>query len=55
MADTTTAGAVPLGATDRFVALRALRAHQWVKNVLVLVPVVLDHRLSDAPALAAAQ
>ena len=52
MADTTTAGAVPLGVTDRFVALRALRAHQWVKNVLVLVPVVLDHRLSDAPALA---
>ena len=24
---------------------RALRAHQWVKNLLLFVPVVLDHRL----------
>ena len=51
MADTTTAAAVPLAATDRFAALRALRVHQWVKNVLVLVPVILDHRLSDVPTL----
>jgi 4-hydroxybenzoate polyprenyltransferase len=41
--------AAPLAATDRFAALRALRTHQWVKNVLVVVPVVLDHRLSDVP------
>ena len=52
MAETMIAGAVPLAPTDRFAALRALRAHQWVKNILVLVPVILDHRLSDAPTLA---
>ncbi|HEY7614108.1 MAG TPA: UbiA family prenyltransferase [Gemmatimonadales bacterium] len=49
MADTTQAPATPLAVRDYFAALRALRAHQWVKNVLVLVPVVLDHRLSDVP------
>jgi 4-hydroxybenzoate polyprenyltransferase len=52
VAETMIAGAVPLAPTDRFAALRALRAHQWVKNILVLVPVILDHRLSDAPTLA---
>jgi 4-hydroxybenzoate polyprenyltransferase len=31
--------------------LRALRVHQWVKNVLVFVPLVMAHRLSE-PALA---
>jgi len=25
----------------------ALRVHQWVKNLLVLVPVLLDHKVSD--------
>jgi 4-hydroxybenzoate polyprenyltransferase len=25
----------------------ALRIHQWVKNILVVVPVLLDHRVSD--------
>ena len=30
--------------------LRALRPHQWVKNVLVFVPMVMAHRLFD-PAL----
>ncbi len=35
----------------RFAALRALRMHQWVKNVLVVVPTVLDHRLSDEHVL----
>ena len=31
--------------------VRALRPHQWVKNLLVFVPVVLDHRLSDPAVL----
>jgi 4-hydroxybenzoate polyprenyltransferase len=34
--------------------VRALRPHQWVKNVLILVPVLLDHRLLDLPVVAAA-
>ena len=33
--------------------LRALRPHQWVKNVLVFVPMAMAHRLGD-PALWAA-
>lgn len=35
-------------------ALRALRAHQWIKNLLVFVPVLMAHRVTDAPALTAA-
>ncbi len=34
--------------------LRAVRVHQWVKNLLVFVPVVLAHRLSDPEAILAA-
>ncbi len=34
--------------------VQALRPHQWVKNLLVFVPVVLDHRLSDAETMARA-
>lgn len=33
--------------------LRALRPHQWVKNLLIFVPLVLAHRLSDTSALIA--
>ena len=51
MGDTTIAEAVPLAAPGRFAALRALRAHQWIKNVLVFVPVLLDHRLSEVTTL----
>jgi 4-hydroxybenzoate polyprenyltransferase len=29
----------------RLPLLRAIRVHQWVKNLLIFVPVVLDHRL----------
>jgi 4-hydroxybenzoate polyprenyltransferase len=37
---------------DRAPALwRALRPPQWVKNLLVFVPVALDHRFRDAPVL----
>jgi 4-hydroxybenzoate polyprenyltransferase len=51
VADTTIVAAAPLAAPGRFAALRALRAHQWVKNVLVFVPVLLDHRLSEVTTL----
>jgi 4-hydroxybenzoate polyprenyltransferase len=33
--------------------LRALRPHQWAKNVLILVPLCTAHRLGDLDALAA--
>jgi 4-hydroxybenzoate polyprenyltransferase len=36
-----------------FALLRALRVHQWVKNLLVFIPVLLDHRL-QLPVLASA-
>lgn len=32
--------------------VRALRPHQWVKNLLVLVPVLLDHRLGQPDVVA---
>jgi 4-hydroxybenzoate polyprenyltransferase len=39
-------------ARSQWVAVaEALRVHQWVKNLLVFVPVLLDHRLSDPMAL----
>ena len=31
--------------------LRALRVHQWVKNLLVIVPVILDHKLFQPPVM----
>jgi 4-hydroxybenzoate polyprenyltransferase len=31
--------------------LRALRVHQWVKNLLVFVPVLLDHKLFHPPVM----
>jgi 4-hydroxybenzoate polyprenyltransferase len=34
--------------------VRVLRPHQWVKNLLVFVPVVLDHKLFHAPTMAKA-
>ena len=35
-------------------AFRALRVHQWIKNLLVFVPVLLAHRVLDAPLMLAA-
>jgi 4-hydroxybenzoate polyprenyltransferase len=32
----------------------ALRVHQWVKNLLVFVPVVLDHKVFDGPVVSRA-
>src|SRR5207237_5782305 len=31
--------------------VRALRVHQWVKNLLLFVPLILAHRISDGPSL----
>ena len=33
--------------------VRALRPQQWVKNLLIFVPLVLAHRLSSPSAVAA--
>jgi 4-hydroxybenzoate polyprenyltransferase len=33
---------------------QALRAHQWVKNLLIFVPVLLDHKIFDPPVLSKA-
>ena len=33
---------------------RALRVSQWIKNLLVFVPIVVDHRLLDPPLFTAA-
>jgi 4-hydroxybenzoate polyprenyltransferase len=33
---------------------RALRLHQWPKNLLVLIPVIAGHKLEDLPVLARA-
>jgi 4-hydroxybenzoate polyprenyltransferase len=55
----------PLGATPRataevaamspggrvLAAVRAMRPHQWVKNLLVFVPVVLDHKVTHAESM----
>ena len=44
----------PAAGANRFRAtLRALRPHQWAKNVLVLVPLFTAHRLGDWHALVA--
>lgn len=31
--------------------IKALRLHQWVKNLLIFIPLALDHRLLDSAAL----
>ena len=41
------AGTAAGAAVRRFPLLRALRIHQWVKNLLLYVPVLLDHRIFD--------
>jgi 4-hydroxybenzoate polyprenyltransferase len=44
--------AKPAGAARAFAVVRALRVHQWVKNLLVFVPVVLDHKLFSTEVMA---
>jgi 4-hydroxybenzoate polyprenyltransferase len=34
-----------------FAVADALRVHQWVKNLLIFVPVLLDHKISDPAVL----
>lgn len=31
--------------------LKAIRAHQWMKNILVFAPVICAHKLTDAPVM----
>ena len=51
----TTADLAPVRVPSRGAAVvQALRPHQWVKNLLLFVPVVLDHRLLDGTAMARA-
>jgi 4-hydroxybenzoate polyprenyltransferase len=51
----TTADLAPPRTRSRGMALvGAVRPHQWVKNLLVFVPVILDHRLFDAESMAKA-
>ena len=51
----TTAELAQAHSPSRALALvRALRPHQWVKNLLVFVPVVLDHKLFNAETMARA-
>jgi 4-hydroxybenzoate polyprenyltransferase len=38
-------------ATSLRATIRALRPHQWAKNILVLVPLLAAHRANDATAL----
>ena len=46
--------ATSAGGSRALALVRALRPLQWVKNLLVFVPVVLDHKLFDAPTMAKA-
>jgi 4-hydroxybenzoate polyprenyltransferase len=41
----------PRGRSTAIALIQALRPHQWVKNLLLFVPVVLDHRLHDEAAV----
>lgn len=51
----TTADLAQPRAPSRGIALvHALRPHQWVKNLLLFVPVVLDHKLFNASVMAKA-
>jgi 4-hydroxybenzoate polyprenyltransferase len=47
-ADVQVLGAAPTRAARLRIWARALRVHQWAKNVLVLVPVLAAHRLDAA-------
>jgi 4-hydroxybenzoate polyprenyltransferase len=39
------------GTQTGFVLARALRVHQWIKNLLVFVPLLMAHRILDAGVL----
>ncbi len=44
----------PVSTTLASTLLRAMRWHQWAKNLLLLVPIVTAHRVADAGAWASA-
>jgi 4-hydroxybenzoate polyprenyltransferase len=46
--------AVPRSRSRLLALVQALRPHQWVKNLLVFVPVVLDHKLFHPATMAKA-
>jgi 4-hydroxybenzoate polyprenyltransferase len=41
----------PGAGTRAWAVVRAVRPHQWVKNLLVFVPVVLDHKITHAESM----
>jgi len=43
--------AAPRPGTRVLAAIRAMRPHQWVKNLLLFVPVVLDHKITHAESM----
>lgn len=45
--------AMPRARPGLRVYLKALRVHQWLKNLLIFLPVLAGHRLGDAEVLAA--
>lgn len=40
-----------IGVRRKFLLPHALRVHQWIKNFLVFVPLLMAHKLFDLPAL----
>ncbi len=38
---------IPANQASVWISMRALRVHQWLKNVLVFIPVILSHRWYD--------
>jgi 4-hydroxybenzoate polyprenyltransferase/phosphoserine phosphatase len=51
---TNLAGQFPAGTQSQiFAAIQAMRPHQWVKNVLIAVPLLSAHLISDAQRLIA--
>ena len=51
-ADLSVLGTFPAAGSRLRAVVRALRPHQWAKNVLVLVPLFAAHRMGDPAALA---
>jgi 4-hydroxybenzoate polyprenyltransferase len=44
---------IPAGIQKQGIAayIKALRPHQWTKNILIFVPIIMSHRIFDAHAL----
>lgn len=45
---------LPLAKTSRLAILKSIRVHQWLKNVLIAVPLVLNHEYANAELVLAA-